>query len=350
MNTPREDESSRTTQAETDRPDPIEARGEVYTPLEIAHLYRAALQSRTGTRLITARGLFNPSGTREYNGWYYDTLDGPQDAGRVKLKVPTALHASLKPFQETTLRGVIEAQLRDDHRVEFVLVVTACLEQRAATANPDDLERLKLLREKHARGSVDVSALIRGVLARHRTPVIALVYGVTGIVDRDVLGALGGAVASYQVKEYRANLTSVTEIGLALERAKGEGCDLIAVVRGGGSGLETFDHPSLGRTLIDLEHPVVSAVGHAVDTSLFDQLADACFITPTAFGHFLKQLVDFSVQAESAASLRLGLEQEWREKLSRERGRGLRLTVALLIFAGLVVLGLFAGVLRMNWR
>lgn len=59
--------------------------------------------------------------------------------------------------------------------------------------------------------------------------------------------------------------------------------DVILITRGGGSmeDLFCFNDETLIRTLAERRHPVVSAVGHEVDTILCDYVADVRAATPT---------------------------------------------------------------------
>lgn len=71
----------------------------------------------------------------------------------------------------------------------------------------------------------------------------------------------------------------------ALKRAEAEGkCDVIIVGRGGGSieDLWAFNDENLAKAIYDCNVPVISAVGHEVDFSISDFVADLRAETPTA--------------------------------------------------------------------
>ena len=61
-------------------------------------------------------------------------------------------------------------------------------------------------------------------------------------------------------------------------------CDVIIVARGGGSreDLWTFNSEKLARVVFDCETPIVSGVGHEVDFTIIDLVADIRAATPTA--------------------------------------------------------------------
>ncbi len=72
----------------------------------------------------------------------------------------------------------------------------------------------------------------------------------------------------------------------ALERTKDYPLDVIIVGRGGGSNedLFCFNDEELVRYVASLNVPIISAVGHQIDSTLIDLVSDASCITPTDAG------------------------------------------------------------------
>jgi exodeoxyribonuclease VII large subunit len=70
----------------------------------------------------------------------------------------------------------------------------------------------------------------------------------------------------------------------ALSLVKARRCDVVLLVRGGGSrtDLVAFDSERLARAVAALPVPVLAGVGHGIDTSVVDEVAHASFKTPTA--------------------------------------------------------------------
>ena len=102
------------------------------------------------------------------------------------------------------------------------------------------------------------------------------------------------------------------EVVQALRAPDAEG---VAVVRGGGRGLETFDNLELAEAALELNVPLVTAIGHAEDRTLFERMSDRGFTTPTAFGTFRRDLA----QGVHAQTERARLVKDLREELVRER-------------------------------
>ncbi|MGH7747586.1 MAG: exodeoxyribonuclease VII large subunit, partial [Candidatus Dormibacteria bacterium] len=117
--------------------------------------------------------------------------------------------------------------------------------------------RVALVSSRAAAGAIDFTT----ILARE-APHVAIVWCET---------AVQGANAPW-------------EIVRALQRASRLDVDLIVVTRGGGSfeDMFCFSDESVVRAVAAARHPVVSAVGHAIDQQLCDLVADLYVETPTA--------------------------------------------------------------------
>ena len=70
----------------------------------------------------------------------------------------------------------------------------------------------------------------------------------------------------------------------ALTVLRRQRCDVVLLVRGGGSrtDLVAFDSDRLARAVAAYEVPVLTGVGHEIDSSVVDEVAHASFKTPTA--------------------------------------------------------------------
>jgi exodeoxyribonuclease VII large subunit len=87
-------------------------------------------------------------------------------------------------------------------------------------------------------------------------------------------------VADARVQGNGAELSMVR----ALHALQSRGCDLVLLVRGGGSrtDLVAFDGERLARAVAAMPVPVFTGVGHEIDTAVVDEVAHSSFKTPTA--------------------------------------------------------------------
>ncbi len=89
----------------------------------------------------------------------------------------------------------------------------------------------------------------------------------------------------------------------ALRTLAGRRVDVVALVRGGGSrtDLACFDREVVARTIAGLDVPVVTGIGHEVDTSVADVVAHTSAKTPTACAALLVERVRrFAIDVEGA--------------------------------------------------
>ncbi|AEH52031.1 exodeoxyribonuclease VII large subunit [Pseudothermotoga thermarum] len=75
----------------------------------------------------------------------------------------------------------------------------------------------------------------------------------------------------------------------ALEDANKENLDAVIIARGGGASddLWVFNDEEIVRAVFKLRHPVVTGIGHQIDTVLVDFVADYSAHTPTAAAEYL---------------------------------------------------------------
>jgi exodeoxyribonuclease VII large subunit len=119
---------------------------------------------------------------------------------------------------------------------------------------------------------------------------IAVVTSPTGAAVRDFLQVVG---RRWRAAEIVVVPVKVQGLGAADEIAEGialanrvDGVDLVVIARGGGSleDLWPFNEERVARAIFDSRLPVVSAVGHEVDVTIADYVADFRALTPSEAG------------------------------------------------------------------
>jgi exodeoxyribonuclease VII large subunit len=117
---------------------------------------------------------------------------------------------------------------------------------------------------------------------------IGVITSNTGAAIHDVLSVIQRRFPSIPVKLYSVPVQgepSAPAICRALQLAeKSDLCDVLLLVRGGGSleDLWSFNEESVARAIFDCPIPVVSGIGHEVDFTIADFVADLRAATPTA--------------------------------------------------------------------
>jgi len=248
--------------------------------------------------------------------WYFSLTDGRASIScamfrRENQRVRFAPADGLEVLA-LALPSVYAAQGR------FQLAVTA-LEPVGAGSAALALEQLKA--RLAAEGLFDAER-------RRPLPLLARRIGVVTSADgaalRDVLRVLARRVSGVRVLVVPTTVQgarSPEEIAGALAAADAQGLDLLLLVRGGGSreDLAAFDDERVVRAVAACRTPVITGVGHEIDTTLVDFAADLRAPTPSAAAEIV-------VRAEAELAARVGagaarLAQAARRRIDRARAR-----------------------------
>lgn len=117
---------------------------------------------------------------------------------------------------------------------------------------------------------------------------IGVITSATGAAIKDILTVLKRRAPQLEVIIYPAmvqgkdaHLQLIQQIELANIRSE---VDVLILGRGGGSleDLWCFNHEQLARAIFNSQLPIVSAVGHEIDTTISDYVADVRAATPSA--------------------------------------------------------------------
>jgi exodeoxyribonuclease VII large subunit len=125
---------------------------------------------------------------------------------------------------------------------------------------------------------------------------IAVITSPSGAAIRDFLRILHRRAFAGEVVIFPARVQgkgAAEEVTAMLEHAvASEGFDLIVITRGGGSieDLWVFNEEALARTVAACPLPVISAIGHEIDTVLTDYAADKRAETPSGAAELISSL------------------------------------------------------------
>ena len=190
---------------------------------------------------------------------------------------------------------------------------------------PERKRRLPRYPQRIGLVTSSTGAAIRDVLhvVRRRNPALEIVLTPCRVQG---IGAAQEIAAAIRLLNEFNRGRSLTE-GRLDQKAPGVGrayLDLILVTRGGGSleDLWAFNEEVVARAIFESAVPVVSAVGHEIDFTISDFVADLRAATPSAAAEIITEGVFWSGQflAEARARIRQLLQQQLadkREELAR---------------------------------
>lgn len=159
----------------------------------------------------------------------------------------------------------------------------------------------------------------------HLPQKIGIVTSPTGAAIRDMLQIIARRFANVQILLYPVRVQgqgAAQEIAQAISALnEWPGVEVIIVGRGGGSmeDLWAFNEEIVARAIFNSRLPVISAVGHEVDFTIADFVADLRVPTPSAAAELVVRNKAELIQ--SLESLRLRLARTGREALEPRRER-----------------------------
>jgi exodeoxyribonuclease VII large subunit len=154
---------------------------------------------------------------------------------------------------------------------------------------------------------------------------IALVTSATGAAIRDVLSVIARRAPHIPVVVFPTPVqgeTAAKQIRQALQRVVDYGeCDVVLLVRGGGSleDLWSFNDEELARAIVALPIPLVTGVGHEVDFTIADFVADLRAPTPSVAAESITPDINELMQGIDERVARLLGQIERRLGKARER-------------------------------
>jgi exodeoxyribonuclease VII large subunit len=257
---------------------PVEPRRDVYTVSRLNREARGLLEAGLPSLWITGE-LSNLS--RPASGHWYFTLK--DEAAQVRCAMFRQRNLAVRVAPRDGLQVLLRARVGlYEARGEFQLVVDHLEE-----AGEGELRRkFEALKQKLAAEGLFDAARKRPLPRFPRR--IGIVTSATGAALRDVLHVLarrapGIGVLIYPVPVQGAGAARDIAAMLALADRRRE-VDLLLLVRGGGSleDLFAFNDEALARTIAGLELPVVTGIGHEIDFTIADFVADLRAPTPSA--------------------------------------------------------------------
>ncbi|MFN3532001.1 MAG: exodeoxyribonuclease VII large subunit [Candidatus Brocadia sp.] len=158
---------------------------------------------------------------------------------------------------------------------------------------------------------------------------IAIVTSLTGAAIRDILNVINRRFARMEILIYPVKVQGE---GAAMEIAQAirdlndiPDIDVMIVGRGGGSleDLWAFNEEVVARSIYESKIPVISAVGHEIDVTISDLVADKRALTPTEAGELVVPRYD--QVKDSLEKIKTRLIQALYNKILLTRTRLLRI-------------------------
>ncbi len=251
---------------------------EVYSVTRLTREVRALLDRSLG--VVWVEGELSNFSQPASGHWYFSLKDRDAQLRCAMFRMKNML-AGFTPRSgsQVLVRGRISVY---EARGEYQLIVEH-LEEAGLGALKREFERLKARLQAEGLFALERKRALPAFPRR-----IGVVTSPTGAALRDILHILGRRFPAADVLIYPSAVQGAAAAAglvqaLALASARAE-CDVIVLARGGGSleDLWAFNDEQLARAIAACSLPVVSGVGHEVDFTIADFVADVRAPTPSA--------------------------------------------------------------------
>lgn len=288
----------------------------VYNPSEIFGMYNDFL-ARQGGKIICLRGIFHSGTGHPYGSYYYDSISDQYSGQELGIKIPESLRSFLSDGNLVDLAGVIERKLNQKGFIQLTLNVTRSSIVQEQTVSEEDIKRIEIRNRKTERGFKNVDLILESKLMSGERPNVALVFAESSITDSDFNAGKDAASAQMDFSEHRVNFAKADGLCLALQSLDSNGYDAIALIRGGGSGIEHLDDINVLETVSMMDTPVICAIGHVEDKLFIKYISDKVAPTPNGLGAYFKDLVETVSQKRnnSRAVLTKQIESQFKAQI-----------------------------------
>jgi exodeoxyribonuclease VII large subunit len=233
---------------------------------------------------------------------FFDLVEKDENSHELKAKAGLVIWANTRPKIEALLRKSENAfELKDDIEVKFLCRVDfypGFGQVRLIVENIDPVHTLGKIAQDRQKLIAELTK--SGVLERNKklalSPVplrIGLITSFDSAAYNDFMDEIAKSGYGFEVHIFKAvmqgkNCAPSVCAGLQVFNAM-DGLDAVVITRGGGSiaELACFDSKDIALALAASRYPVITGIGHEINTSVTDLAAHTLAKTPTATAQFL---------------------------------------------------------------
>lgn len=216
----------------------------IYKPSELIEMFNAYLsQKEENRRVLYLQGIYyrNPNNKPSW-GACYDTLRDENTQTEITIKIPNNLCKNLTDGNLVTVGGVLGRLVQNNCQIKLILNVSRIELVKEQAIDEKEIKRMELRRKKNTSGFKNIDAILEQMLYTDQRPKIALLFADSSITMSDFVAGGGDiANAAFEFTEYRANFSKTTDLANTIKEIDALSYTAIAIVRGGGSGIEALD-------------------------------------------------------------------------------------------------------------
>lgn len=290
-----------------------------YKPSELLGMFTSYLsQQDMNKQVIFLQGIYlkNPKHDARWTN-RYDILRDENTQTEITLQIPYKLCEDLKDGNLVTVGGVLGRRVQNNSHIQLMLVVSRVEIVQEQAIDENEIKRMELRRQKSSTGFKNVDSILEQLLFIDQRPRVALVFAATSITMSDFNAGIEAAKAAIDFFEYRVNFSNSRELSQTLKTIDGQGFNVIALVRGGGGGIEKLDEIEVLETVGNLKTAIIAAIGHVEEKLFIKQLADKEAPTPNGLGSYFAKMVEevSEKKTKSRAVLTEQIKKQFKDQL-----------------------------------
>ena len=291
----------------------------VYKPSELLGIFTSYLsQTDVNRKVIYLRGIYlkNPKHDSRWTS-RYDTLRDEDTQTEITLQIPQRLCDNLKDGNLLQVGGVLGRRAQNNCHIQLMLVVSRIDVVQEQAIDESEIKRMELRQKKASVGFKNVDSLLEQLLYTDQRPQVALVFAQTSITMSDFEAGINAAKSAIDFTERRVNFSNSQELVRTLQALDEFDFSVIALVRGGGGGIEKLDDLDVLETVVNLKTPTIAAIGHVEEKLFIKQLVDKCAPTPNGLGQYFSELVETvsEKKTKSRAVLTEQIKKQFKDQL-----------------------------------
>ena len=291
----------------------------IYKPSELLAIIASYFaQQEVNKQVIYLQGIYlkNPKHNPNWQA-RYDTLRDEVNQSEITLVIPHRLSDDLKDGSLVRVGGMLGRKLTNDARIQIQLHVTRIETVQDQAIDENEIKRMEIRRQKAQRGFRNVDSILEQMLFADQRPKVALLFATASITMSDFNAGIQAAKAAIDFVEHRANFSNSNELCDKLKSLDQEQFDVIALVRGGGGGIENLDEIEVLQTVANLNSPIIAAIGHVEEKLFIKQVVDKEAPTPNGLGQYFSNIVEevSEKKTRSRAALTEQIKKQFQSQL-----------------------------------
>ena len=302
----------------------------LFKPSEIIGILRNHLATgQVNQKVVCLRGIYFKGGyVNQYFHTATDRLVDESTSDELSLSMPLNLRDDLENGNVITVHGVLDRSITNKGLIQIVLKVTEVEKIKELAVSEDEIKRTELRRIKSEKGFKNVDSILESLLFQDKRPQVALVYAEASITNDDFEKGVQAARTHIDFKEYRVSFAKTKVFCQTLKQLDTLNFDVIAVIRGGGAGLEALDEVELLETLVNMNTAWMYGAGHEGEKLFILNIADKAIAIPHALGTYFRDITDGVVQKRnnSRAALVKEVEGQFKKQIEDSNKKNQELT------------------------